>query len=87
MSNWTGTMAELKDRVEPLLAINGTANDFLVDSESQLNAIQGELTSIAVNNKNAIWVILFSENFALLALGVSLLVVARVVIRTHSRTF
>jgi len=87
MGTWTGTDAQLLTRSEPLTAINNTANNFLVDSESQISAILNGLQQIISNNKSLLLVVLICENLSLFVLCGSLFVVARVVMRTYTRTF
>ncbi len=87
LGNVTTTLTPLRQRNDALTSINNTANDYLVASEMQIGAIKTGLEEIVADNKNLTIVILIIENIALIALAASLIMVARVVIRTHSRTF
>ncbi len=87
LSNWTGTTQDLRERSEPLTTINNTANDFLISSERQIDSIRHGLGEIVDNHKDLIQMILVFENLALVALGLALGLVARVVVQTYSRTF
>jgi len=87
LGTWTGTDAALKKRAEPLMTINNTANNFLVSSESQISDIIGGLQQIIKKNERLLGIILVFENLALFVLCGSLLIVARVVTSTYSRTF
>jgi hypothetical protein len=87
IGTWRGTDAALKKRAEPLMTINNTANNFLVSSETQISDIIGGLQQIIKKNERLLGIILVFENLALFVLCGSLLVVARVVTSTYSRTF
>jgi len=87
VGTWNGTDAELLSRSEPMTCINNTANEYLISSEAQIDSILGGLENIIDRNKDLLQLILIIENLALVALGISLLYVARVVIRIYSRTF
>jgi len=87
MGTWTGTDAALITRSEPMTTINNTANDFLVNSEDQISKILGGLQTIISKNQTLLMNILIIENLALFVLCLSLFTVARVVLKTYTRTF
>ncbi len=87
ISNWSGTNENLRLRPEPLMTINNTGNDYLLTSERQIESIHIGFQEIISNNENLAQIVLIVENMALFALGVAIMLVARVVFQTHSRTF
>jgi len=70
-----------------VFAVNNTANDFLIQSESQISQAENVISSIISRNINLLILIIFLENLALFCLFLSLLIMIKVILNSHGKLF